>query len=222
MNKFFNIENPFFAFFGKFADAVVLHILWLVCCLPVVTIGPATTALYYVLMKDIRNEGKHYYRMFFRSFKENFRKGFLLGIIFLLVAGVLVYSAFMYKNLYDEVQDGFMDGMTYVTAGLLAVWIMFFTYVAALTARFENTIPKTLVNALLLMVKNIGWTFLMILLAAAFYFVIIYFSQYLFILIIPGYGFIALVNSYILNRIFKPFVENTEAEEAENETEAEG
>ena len=222
MKKFFNTDNPFFSFFGKLADAVVLHFLWLLCCLPVFTIGPATIALYYVLMKEIRNEGKQYYRMYFRAFKENFRQGILLGIIFVVVAAILVFTTFLYRNLYQEFGIAFMDGMSYITIGLLVVWIMLFTYAFALFARFNNTVPKTLLNALLLMIRYIGWTFVMAVLFVTFYLLIIFLSRYLFILIIPGYGFIALVNSYILHRILEPFAEKAlkeeEAQEAAEES----
>ena len=56
MGKIFNINNPFWTFMGKLVDVVVLHFIWLVCSLPVVTFGASTTALYYALLKDqIRN-----------------------------------------------------------------------------------------------------------------------------------------------------------------------
>ena len=40
------IDNPFFRFMGKLGDLVILSVLWLLCCLPVVTIGASTTALF--------------------------------------------------------------------------------------------------------------------------------------------------------------------------------
>ena len=110
-----------------------------------------------------------------------------------------------------------MDGMSYITIGLLVVWIMLFTYAFALFARFNNTVPKTLLNALLLMIRYIGWTFVMAVLFVTFYLLIIFLSRYLFILIIPGYGFIALVNSYILHRILEPFAEKAMKEEEAQE-----
>ena len=43
--SFFNPENPFFRFTGRVLDIMVLSVLWLVCSLPIVTIGPASAAL---------------------------------------------------------------------------------------------------------------------------------------------------------------------------------
>ena len=58
MGKIFNINNPFWTFMGKLVDVVVLHFVWLVCSLPVVTFGASTTALYYALLKDTRADGE--------------------------------------------------------------------------------------------------------------------------------------------------------------------
>ena len=49
--KFFSLENPIWKFIGNLADFFLLSCLWYLCCLPVVTAGAATTALYYVTLK---------------------------------------------------------------------------------------------------------------------------------------------------------------------------
>ena len=56
MNKLFNMDSPFMIKLAKFADMVILSILWIVCCIPIFTIGPATAALYHVTLKLARKE----------------------------------------------------------------------------------------------------------------------------------------------------------------------
>ena len=51
MSKLFDLNNPFFSFLSKVADLIILSFLWFVCCLPIVTIGPSSSALYYVMLK---------------------------------------------------------------------------------------------------------------------------------------------------------------------------
>ena len=221
MKKLFDLDNPIIAFLARLVDATVLHFIWLVCCIPVVTIGPATVALYYVMMKMIRNEGTRYYRMFFQAFKDNFKKGLIAGLIFLVVAGLLCLAGFMYKGLYEALGIGFMHIMMYVSAALILVWIMVFEFVFPLLARFEITVREALAKAFLLMVGHFGWTFVMTAVLVAFYAGIIFLFRFLFPLIILGYGLIALINSYILNRVFKPYVERAEEEEEERKRKAE-
>ena len=68
MKNFFDPQKPVWSFFGKLLDAIVLHILWLVCCLPVVTFGASTTALYDIMLRLAEYSGGHNYRRFFLSF----------------------------------------------------------------------------------------------------------------------------------------------------------
>ena len=53
MRRIFDINNPVFNLIGKIMDVIVLHFFWVVCSLPIVTFGPATTALYFSLMKTV-------------------------------------------------------------------------------------------------------------------------------------------------------------------------
>ena len=40
MNKLFNLDNPFWNSMDRVFDLFIANVLWLVCCLPVFTIGP--------------------------------------------------------------------------------------------------------------------------------------------------------------------------------------
>ena len=46
MRKLFDLENPVFQLIARLLDLTVLGLVCMVCCLPVVTIGPAVTALF--------------------------------------------------------------------------------------------------------------------------------------------------------------------------------
>ena len=221
MKKLFDQNNPIIMFLARLVDAVVLHFLWLLCCIPVVTIGPATVALYYVLMKAVRNEGTRYYRMYFTAFKENFKKALPLGLVFLLVAGLLVGAGFLYRGLSEATGSGFLYIMIYVSAALVLVWLLVFEYAFPLMARFENTVFKTITNAFFLMVGNFLWTLVMAAVFVAWYALIFLLFRFFFPLIILGYGFVALINSYILNRVFKPYVDKYMEEEEEKKRAAE-
>ena len=52
----FNYDNPVWRFIGKLGDLILLNILWIVCSIPIVTAGAATTAVYYVTLKLVRDE----------------------------------------------------------------------------------------------------------------------------------------------------------------------
>lgn len=69
----FRPDNLFSEVMTKIFDILLLNILWLICCIPVITFGASTTALYYVMMKLVRDEENGIVRGFFKAFKENFR-----------------------------------------------------------------------------------------------------------------------------------------------------
>ena len=56
MGSLFNLDNPIWRFMGKLVDVFILTLLWAVCCIPIITIGPASTAVYYVTLKLVRDE----------------------------------------------------------------------------------------------------------------------------------------------------------------------
>ena len=52
----FNIESPFFQFMNTLATFIGLNVLFLILCLPIITIGPALKALYTVTMQEARKD----------------------------------------------------------------------------------------------------------------------------------------------------------------------
>ena len=67
----FNItDNVIVRALNKICDMVCLNVLWLICCIPVFTIGASTTALYTVMLKMVKNEEGYIFRGFFKAFKE--------------------------------------------------------------------------------------------------------------------------------------------------------
>ena len=62
MDRLFNMDNKFFTVMGRVADLIMLNVVFLICCLPIVTIGASLTALHYVTLKMARNEESYIIR----------------------------------------------------------------------------------------------------------------------------------------------------------------
>ena len=80
-------------FFYLVGDIITLHLLWILCSLPIFTIGASTTALYYSCMKRIRTKEGYPLKNFFASFKMNFKQSTLIWLC-LLVIGFLFFADF--------------------------------------------------------------------------------------------------------------------------------
>ena len=98
-------EQSVFPGCSKIFDLVVLSALWLALCLPVVTIGPATAALYYTVVKCIRRGEAEPLQNFFRSFRGHFKVGAVSGVIAAAV-GVVLWVGWMMFNLANPEDAG--------------------------------------------------------------------------------------------------------------------
>lgn len=76
----FNIDSPVFQFLGTLADFTLLNLVFLVSCIPVVTIGPAVCALFSVVLGEVRGEHGDMVRTYMRAVKENFRSSCFLAL----------------------------------------------------------------------------------------------------------------------------------------------
>lgn len=71
-----NLDSPVIVFLTTVADFMMLNILFILCCAPVITIGPAVSALYTITMREARHEGGYIFKPFFKAFKNNFKQAF--------------------------------------------------------------------------------------------------------------------------------------------------
>ena len=80
---FLKTDNPVFSFMGKLGDVVLLNLTWLLCCVPVATIGASTTALFYVARKICLDEDYRVWHDFFHSFRANWKQATGLWLVLL-------------------------------------------------------------------------------------------------------------------------------------------
>ena len=191
---------------SKICDIVCLNVLWLVCSLPIITIGASTTALYTVMLKLVKNEEGYIFKGFLHACK---------WLILLLCGGVCFVD---YR--ISEMMPGTL-GMVFKSVFLLLAFFLISVtiYSFALTARYENTIGATLKNALLLTVAKLPYTILMTALTVGAV-VLSWWNTGILMLTIPvwilaGTGILAFINSCILRRVFRVFDEKAEGGDEE-------
>ncbi len=137
MGQLFSIDGGLMGFLSKVSDICIIGVLWMICCLPVITIGASTTAAYYTMVKVVRRQIGTLHKEFFRSFKNNFRDSALINLIYLLSCGVLIFNIYtMYHNL--EVSDAYMPfQMLFLYLALFFLVIAAGLYTYPVLSRFE-------------------------------------------------------------------------------------
>lgn len=148
LQGFFNYDNPVWRFIGKLGDLVLLNLLWLVCCIPVFTAGAATTAVYYVTLKLVRDEDDSTIKSFFRSFIQNFKQATAIWLLILLAGSLVAFDLWFIMGGAAAGMSGTLKTMlTAVFGGMTLILLFITTYVFPLQARFYNTVKRTLFNA---------------------------------------------------------------------------
>ena len=89
MRQVFDPDNLFWSLVSRGVDFVGLSLVWALLCLPVVTAGPASAALYYTVVKCLRQRETGTFGVFFRAFREDFRPCALAEALCLPAAALL-------------------------------------------------------------------------------------------------------------------------------------
>ncbi len=96
LGRIFHPENRFFQITARLVDLVLLSLLWLAASLPLVTLGPASAALYDTVVKTFRTkEETTPYRRFLQVFRRELRVGIPASLIVLAI-GFLMYCLYVF------------------------------------------------------------------------------------------------------------------------------
>ena len=195
MRWLFDMENPVMRALSTTADLIMLNLLTILCCLPVVTIGAALTALNTAAIKIVRGEETAPVKDYFRAFRVNFKNGTVLGLIFLLVFAVLIVDYLAAGNAAPILRP--------VIAAIALLVLMLGQYAFAMLARYENTLRGTLKNALLLSVGYFPRTLAMAVFAVILWLLAIQFLRYgAPILFLFGFSLPCYVTVLLLRKVF--------------------
>lgn len=202
----FNADNAFWRFMGKVADVIILNVLFLIGCVPIVTIGASATALYSVMLKLVKNEESYVFKGFVKAYKENFKQSTIIWLILLFVG--LLLAGDLYLTTY--VMKGNTTILKYLFGVFAFLYLMIASYVFPILSKFDNTVKNTLKNAAIMSIAHFPWTLLLVIVnmipAIVLFINLGYIMILIPIMIVVGFGLLAFINSFIFNRIFKRYI----------------
>lgn len=206
--KLFNPDSRIMIFLSRVADLVILNILWLVCCVPVVTIGASTTAMYHVIRHWQKDSVSSVVRDFFQSFKEDFKQATPVYLILLIPTVAVVMNAMLIFNPDNSAAVPFYLLVIWFISALILLFISSFVY--PVMAFFADSIFKTLRNAMVLALAHLPRTILISvlnLLPVILLFVnLSFFLQSSIFWLLIGGALVAYLNMSILKPVFKKLV----------------
>ena len=156
-----SMDSKFMRFMDQFVDLVLLNLLWLVFSLPLVTVGAATAAASSVILRGLDNEAPALFRTFWAEFRRNFPRATGIWVL----EAVALYALWLDGQLVFGASD---PSLVLLCVSIVSAVFVFcaFVYAYPLTARFENTLVKTLQNSVLLSFRYPFRTLLLLLILA--------------------------------------------------------
>ena len=155
-----NWENKAFRGINKLLDLYLAGFLWVVFCIPVVTVGASTTALYYTVRKSIKGDRGYVWGNFWNAFKDHFLGSVKITVIFEILLGFVVLDR---KIMESFLQQGSKLGLFYyfflVLQFLMIAWWL---WTAFYRARFTQTWKLSIKNAAILTFAHLPWTIAMV------------------------------------------------------------
>ena len=196
----FGYDNKVMGIFSKVMDTVILCVLWLICSVPVITVGASSAAFYYAYNKCVRQERGYAWKTFFSGFRSNFKQATLLWMAFLVLL-VVTFLDYQILNTYSEVFP-----IAKVLMGcMIAAFVyasMWGLYVFAYISRFEVDTKGIVRTTALMVLQNILWMVLLL---------IIFVMLAVGVFLLPVAGVVVpaiymVAANWILERVFKKYM----------------
>ena len=150
-----SVDSPFMEKANDISDLLIVNILYFIVCIPIFTIGAATSALYYTSF-CYQDKKPHGGMTFLRAFKENFKNGTILFFL-LLIPGLLI--ALDYYLSFTMQYSGYKT-MIVVLIPISVIYLLVTPQAFLLQSHFNNTVLGQLRNALLLSLGYLPRAFL--------------------------------------------------------------
>lgn len=164
-NSFDRITNSWLYKAGKaVGDVVIISLLFVLFCLPVVTIGVSISALYYTVYRKYTKKSDDISKDFFRAVRSNLKNGIIIHIIYSLYSAIVGFN--IYFALFGFRGVRLPEWYTLISFIPLLPLIFSVPFLYPLVARFSNSVKETIKNSFTLCMINFP-KFLLIWLIAA-------------------------------------------------------
>ncbi len=201
--KLFEPEGPVFSLLTDIFDLVFANVLFLICCLPVLTIGPAISALYKVCRNIQESRGEGVVRTFFSAFKDNLKDGILAWLV---IGGLLLLCGVDFWYWLHFTSGTMQHGMLILCGIIAALVLMSAEWIFPIQYQFKNTVKETLKNGFFFAIRFFIPTLLMSVLTVGWVFLLLYFDYLRILLLFVGFSLPVFLKTYYIRKIFKDYL----------------
>lgn len=212
MKKFFSEDNIIFSALSYLGDLILLNALFLLCCLPVITVGSSMTAAFRVASKLVDRSCGHISKEFLSALRSNFRQSTPPWLLALFIYALLPLYYAMSAGGENALMGYWLAGSFVIALFVSAV----LCYLFPLISRYENDLLTHIKNAALLAVLNLPRTLVMMAMSL-FPAALLILYPGLFFYLIPvwllfGFSVIINMNAAVLRPVLKKLDEGADGE----------
>ncbi len=204
MASLFSPDSKFMLAMSRICDLILLNVLFLLTCVPIFTIGAASTALYTVCFRMDTDREAGLFRGYFSAFRQNFRQSTGLFLILTLILLATAFNVALFS-----MQTSFLHYLSYLFILLAVLAVLIYSYIFPLLSQFDNGMVATFRNALLLSIGYLPRSILTALLNV-FPLALLVMNLYTFLHMGFLWAFFyfaaaAYLNSRLLKQVFAPY-----------------
>ncbi len=165
-SSLFNPEAPFWRLMSSLVDILALSLLWVFTSLPLVTLGPATAALYDAAARCVRQGKSGALARYFSTFRRELKQGALLSLIFLIATALLLVPLrFFWLAVLADLVGAKLVLAAY--AMFLVIPLGAFCWVFPILSRFTLSLFETVKASVQFSIAYLPVTFLLVVSAVA-------------------------------------------------------
>ena len=201
----FDTDNFLMRFCEKVLDIVTVNLLFVVSCLPIVTIGVAKISLYQTIFEVKSSRRVPVFKTYMRAFKQNLKLGLQLG---LLELGIFLISVVDLSLFWGQTGLGFQL-IKAICLGILIFLTLVMLASYPIAARYALTWKEVLQKGLLLVSFNFVWFFLMLAIILLII-MLLYLSGFTLVLggsafLLFGFGLLAFCQAGLMEKMFAKY-----------------
>ena len=201
----FDTDNFLMRFCEKVLDIVTVNLLFVVSCLPIVTIGVAKISLYQTIFEVKSSRRVPVFKTYIRAFKQNLKLGLQLG---LLELGIFLISVVDLSLFWGQTSLGFQL-IKAICLGILIFLTLVMLASYPIAARYDLTWKEVLQKGLLLVSFNFVWFFLMFAIILLII-MLLYLSGFTLVLggsafLLFGFGLLAFCQAGLMEKLFAKY-----------------
>jgi uncharacterized membrane protein YesL len=141
-------ESSLYRALEVFSSLLLLNVLWILACLPVITVYPATAAMFGVVGEWVREDERGVVRRYVALLKRDFAQSFGIGIIWTLLGVIVGTGVLEIRHMAPVLAIPAVLVLSFVGIAYLATTMFLFPVMVTYDLRWTRVLKNSLLIAM--------------------------------------------------------------------------